>query len=75
METKQEKLEFAKEILITKSCSTCWHNRNSTVADRNHCAVHSCSCATAIFNHLTPTRWMSYEEGEAAEARVLRRSL
>ena len=74
-QSQEAKLEFAKAILIKESCSTCWHNRNSTSLDPYHCAIYSYNCATAITNHLRPPRWMSYEDGEVAELRLLRRSL
>ena len=42
-----------------QNCGNCWHFR-----DGESCRLYSCTCATALFNHRDPTRWMSMEEGE-----------
>ena len=46
-----------------QNCGNCWHFR-----DGESCRLYSCTCATALFNHRDPTRWMSMEEGERIDA-------
>ena len=41
-----------------KYCLNCLHWKN------NHCAIYSCSCATAIFNRTTPTYFTQRDEEE-----------
>ena len=53
-----------------KTCDNCWFNREG------RCGLYTSDCATAVFNReQLPPRWISYEEGEAAEAWVLGRKL
>ena len=69
MEDQKEKLAFAKAILFNgKDCSTCWFGRAGNEEQR-HCGLYSVSCATALGHRLSPTSWMSYEEGEAINKR------
>jgi len=52
--------------LDKNTCDNCWHCREG------HCSLFSCDCATAVMSHSDkPPRWMSYEEGEAAEFSLL----
>jgi len=63
-----KKLLFAREILSTrKTCDNCWHNHTG------HCGLYSCKCVTQVLNRAdTPEWWLSYEDGEEYERRILK---
>jgi len=54
----EEQLDVEPKVLNQqpkRSCSNCGFFK------RERCVISSCSCATAVFNHESPPRWISKE--------------